>query len=170
MRLRDLGIYMNYNGYGGSLEDLHFTPQDLYQRIRPFGDPLEFINADSTFRQLAEGYAEDMALAADLTAELETDSHALYVYPAQPWARRVGGVKANMLAQAAPDRGHALLTRLPEGGFVVSVRAPLSNREGADELCRQFPTGGGRKAAAGINRLPDEQYDVFAEAFQKAFV
>ncbi|WP_263289858.1 MULTISPECIES: hypothetical protein [unclassified Pseudomonas] len=27
----------------------------------------------------------------------------------------------------------------------------------ADAFCRQFPTGGGRKRAAGINRLAEEQ-------------
>jgi hypothetical protein len=27
----------------------------------------------------------------------------------------------------------------------------LSNKSGADELCKSFETGGGRKAAAGIN-------------------
>ncbi|GAM59557.1 hypothetical protein JCM19231_3997 [Vibrio ishigakensis] len=34
------------------------------------------------------------------------------------------------------------------------MRAPLNNRVGADEICSSFPTGGGRKAAAGINQLP----------------
>jgi hypothetical protein len=43
-----------------------------------------------------------------------------------------------------------------QGGYTVSVRAPLTRRTGADALCRQFPTGGGRAAAAGINRLPPE--------------
>ena len=76
---------------------------------------------------------------------------------------------ANELAQAAPERAHALLTRLPEGGFVVSVRAPIARPDGADALCRQFATGGGRKAAAGINRLPDADYERFADAFRSAF-
>jgi hypothetical protein len=91
------------------------------------------------------------------------------VLPSEPWARRVNGVLANQLAQQATGRAHALLTRLPEGGFVVSVRAPLNTREGADELCRRFATGGGRKAAAGVNHLPDEQYEEFVQAFRSAF-
>jgi len=41
--------------------------------------------------------------------------------------------------------------------------------DGADELCRQFESGGGRKAAAGINLLPDAEYDRFAAAFVEAF-
>jgi hypothetical protein len=52
---------------------------------------------------------------------------------------------------------------------VVSVRAPLNNKTGADELCRQFETGGGRKAAAGINHLPETEYTRFLQAFVEAF-
>jgi len=66
-------------------------------------------------------------------------------------------VYSNQLARDNPDRAHALLSTLEDGAYLVSVRAPLSNREGADDLCRQFPTGGGRKAAAGINHLPADQ-------------
>jgi hypothetical protein len=76
---------------------------------------------------------------------------------------------ANELARSAPNRAHALLTRQPHGGFLVSVRAPLSTGDGADALCRQFPSGGGRKAAAGINDLPEADYDLFVSRFRAAF-
>jgi hypothetical protein len=168
-RLRDLGIYLNYNGYGPAVEDLHFPPAELARRIRPYVDPLELIAQDPAFARLEAGYRDDMARAAGLRPELESTRHALYLLPSEPWARRVSGVLANDLAQQAPDRAHALLTRLPGGGFLVSVRAPLSLGEGADTLCRQFPSGGGRKAAAGINLLPEDQYPAFERAFQAAF-
>ncbi len=168
-RLRELGIYLNYNGYGAAVEDLHVAPDALFRRLHPYADPLEFIASDGAFGQLEAGYREDMAKAQALHSELESERHGLYLLPAQPWARRVSGVLANRLAQAAPDRAHALLTRLPDSGFVVSVRAPLQRKEGADALCRSFPGGGGRKAAAGINRLPDELYDTFVKAFTEAF-
>jgi hypothetical protein len=169
LRLRDLGIYLNYNGYGATEEDLHLPPAELFRRLHPYVDPLDFIAQDPAFALLESGYREDMAKAEALEAELETDSHGLYLLPAEPWARRVSGVLANQLAQAAPQRAHALLTRLPEGGFLVSVRAPLARREGADELCRQFPSGGGRKAAAGINCLSDDLFPGFVQAFKEAF-
>lgn len=168
-KLRDLGIYLNYNGYGATVDDLHFPPADLFRRIRPYADPLEFIASDETFTQLQAGYKNDMAKAESAKPDIETDSHALYVLPAEAWARRVSGVLANQLAQSNEQRAHAMLTRLPDGGFVVSVRAPLARKEGADALCRQFPGGGGRKAAAGINCLADADYDAFAEAFLAAF-
>ena len=74
-----------------------------------------------------------------------------------------------LMAQDNPNRAHAMLTKNSEGGFVVSVRAPLNNKVGADELCRKFETGGGRKAAAGINHLPAEDYERFLAAFLVAF-
>lgn len=168
-QLRELGILINYNAYGESLDDLHFSPHDLVRRIRPYADPLEFVAGDPSFRQLKEAYDGDVAKAASLKPHDATPRCALYILPAEAWARRVSGVFANQLAQEHTERAHALLTRLPDGGFVVSVRAPLSTRSGADDLCRQFPTGGGRKAAAGINHLPDDQLDSFAKAFAVQF-
>jgi len=141
----------------------------LYRRLSPYEDPLAFVAEDATFATLRDGYAADMDLARSLRAELETAAHAVYVLPPKPWARRVGGALANELARSAPGRAHALLTRLTAGGFLVSVRAPLDRPHGADELCRQFATGGGRKAAAGIDRLSEGDYDRFASAFLAAF-
>jgi hypothetical protein len=40
---------------------------------------------------------------------------------------------------------------------------------GADALCREFPTGGGRAAAAGINHLPQERLVDFARCMGQAF-
>jgi hypothetical protein len=167
--LRDLGIYLNYNGYGAEVADLHFPPDALFRRLQPYADPLEFIDRDAAFRSLRDGFADDMAKARAVKPEIDRPGHRLHILPAAPWARRAGGVLANELARAAPDQAHALLTRLPAGGFVVSVRAPLKRRQGADGLCRLFPTGGGRPAAAGINHLPEAAYEVFVAAFLAAF-
>jgi hypothetical protein len=62
-----------------------------------------------------------------------------------------------------------LVTRSPKGHYVVSVRAPLANKTGADTLCLRFETGGGRKAAAGINVLPEGRLDDFARAFFETY-
>jgi hypothetical protein len=168
-RLRELGICINYNGYGAAVADLHCAPDDLYRRLRPYANPLAFIREDPTFHCLSDGYADDMARAWGTAPSLTHERHRLHILPDEPWARRVGGVFANALAQAAPGAAHALLTRLPQGGFLVSVRAPLIRLKGADQLCRQFETGGGRKAAAGINHLSDADYDRFVAAFLASF-
>lgn len=170
MLLRELGICLNYNGYGAELADLHFDPAELAARMRPYENPLAFIEQEGeVFETLRRGSQEDFARAEATAAEIETDKVALYRFPAEPWARRVSGVFSNRLATANPDRAHALLTALPQGGYVVSVRAPLNDMRGADDLCRRFPSGGGRKAAAGINDLPDAMYDEFVAAFKSIY-
>ena len=167
--LRELGTLINYNGYGAAIEDLWFPPDELYRLIRPFADPFAFMAEEPAFRRLKEGFAEDREKAGAVEPHIEEDCMAVYLFPAEPWARRVSGVHANELARDFPDRAHALLTGKPEGGYVVSVRAPVNNRTGADELCRRFPTGGGRKAAAGINHLPEEALDDFVAAMREQY-
>lgn len=168
-QLKLLGTCINYNGYGASLDDLIFTPEDLYLKIKPYSDPFDFIKNEPAYQDLLDGYREDIANATALKAEYESDSHSIVILENEKWARRVGGVYANQLAQENPDRAHAMLTKNSHDGFVVSVRAPLNNKTGADELCRQFDSGGGRKAAAGINHLPDADYQRFMELFLVSF-
>lgn len=166
--LCELGTCINYNGYGIELSDLHFTPEDLFRKIHPYTNPFDFIESEPAYQTLLSGYQTDIALASELTAELDENNIALYILPDLPWARRVSGVFGNKLARSTPDKAHALLTKLNDG-YRVSVRAPLKTKEGADTLCRQFPTGGGRKGAAGINHLPLELFDSFVEQFRTVF-
>ena len=167
--LRELGILINYNGYGATVEDLHFPPADLFRALAPYADPLAFAREDPAFARLRDGYRDDMARAEAAELVHPGPRHTYVILPATPWARRVSGVYANALAQVEPERAHAMLTGRAEGGYLVSVRAPLSTRDGADALCRQFETGGGRKAAAGINHLPEAALDEFIAAFVAGF-
>ncbi|MGB1140207.1 MAG: DHH family phosphoesterase [Halioglobus sp.] len=164
--LENLGIYINYNGYGSNLEDLHFEPADLFRLVSPYGSPFDFMSdGQEHFQKLETGYREDMASAQALKPEYQDDAAAVFMLPNEAWARRVSGVYSNDLANANPDRAHAVLTDKANGCYLVSVRAPLSNKTGADELCMKFPTGGGRKAAAGINDLPADMLQEFIETF-----
>ncbi len=170
-QLEELGIAMNYNGYGASPADLHFTPEALYREAVQHRSPLGFLrDAPETSQTLIAGYKADMASAEStpLVPASNTDA-AFLILPDAAWARRVSGVFGNALANAAPDRAHAVLTQKADGGFLVSVRAPLNRKTGADALCRQFPTGGGRAAAAGINHLPADQFDAFVDAMKTQF-
>ena len=168
--LEKLGTYINYNGYGSSLEDLHFSPADLFERVRPYPTPFAFVEeARDTFAKLETGYREDMAAAAAVKSLHESPKTAVFVMPDEAWARRVSGVYSNDLANAHPARAHAVLTERADGTYLVSVRAPLDDKKGADLLCRQFPTGGGRAAAAGINALPGDQLERFIDAFSAAY-
>ena len=167
-QLKTLGTLLNYNGYGSSLEDLYFPPADLYQRVKPYADPFDFIENDVAFKTLDEGYASDMQKAEQTDALISEDAVSVIVFPKEAFARRVSGVYANQLAQQNPDRAHALLSQI-DGGYLVRVRAPMNNKTGADDLCRQFETGGGRKAAAGINNLPEADLDRFCDALRAQY-
>ncbi|MEN8141900.1 MAG: acetyltransferase [Thermodesulfobacteriota bacterium] len=168
-RLRELGELLNYNGYGRDLDDLHFHPADLFQALQPFADPLDFHGESPALATLRAGFADDMERALGQEPAEARDSGRLYLFPAAPWARRSAGVFSNAKAREEPDKAHALLVASGAGTFVVSVRAPLATRKGAVELCQQFATGGGRAAAAGVNRLPEAELDTFVNAFFSGF-
>lgn len=168
--LRKLGIAINYNGYGASLDDLNFKPAELYRLLYGFETPFAFIEEKpELFARLLGNYERDMACADAVTPGYQDEKVAVYHLPNEKWARRVGGVLGNALANESPARAHAVVTEKADGDLQVSVRAPLNNRCGADELVAQFPTGGGRKAAAGINALSASQLDDFIAAFKRQY-
>ena len=68
------------------------------------------------------------------------------------------GCLANELANAQPQRAHAVRKLQRTGAYVISVRAPFASPSGADALCGQFG-GGGRARAAGIDGLPAENLE-----------
>ena len=170
LQLQQLGVYLNYNGYGASLDDLYFDPAELFKRTSRFDTPQAFIAEDKeTFSTLEQGYHDDMRAAANSELVFQQDKAKVYRLPNETWARRVSGVFGNDLANQAPDTAHAVLTEKADGSLLVSVRAPLNNKKGADEICRQFDTGGGRAAAAGINKLPKEQLEIFFKVFSEFY-
>jgi hypothetical protein len=168
-QLQSLGECLNYNGYGETLDDLFFDPADLYRQLRPFADPLAFVAESPAYQALKAGYQEDMARAVAVSATEEKASGRIFMLPAEKWARRISGVFGNQLAVESPAQAHAVLTAKPDGGYVVSVRAPLATKAGADVLCSQFETGGGRKGAAGINHLPEPEVGRFIASFFQTF-
>ena len=167
--LRELGEDLAYNAYGETIADLVIPPEALYRLMHRYADPFTFMHAEPIVRRLSESRQQDLGMASGLDPEFAFDHATIYVLPDAPWSRRVFGVFGNHLASRFPDVAHAVLTPNAQGGYVVSVRAPVTVRTGADALCRQFPTGGGRAAAAGINHLSREALPEFARRFEKAF-
>lgn len=165
--LKNLGIFINYNSYGSSIDDLYFAPDKLYREMAGFQSPFDFISGNpDIFSQLKQGYQQDMANAQHITPEYQSDAVAVFILPDTIWARRVNGVFGNYLANLNPTKAHAVITHNQDNDYQVGVRAPLINKTGADEICSAFPTGGGRRAAAGINHLPCNQLNIFIEKFE----
>ncbi|XQW85939.1 DHH family phosphoesterase [Thalassotalea piscium] len=163
-QLKALGIYVNYNGYGATVDDLHYPPAELFKLLLAFENPLDLINSEhSVFTALEDAYQQDM-LQVNQAQILADNAHCKVItLPDEAWARRVSGVLGNDLANQSPSKAHAVFTENEDGSYRVSLRAPLENKQGADVICSQFPTGGGRAAAAGINYLPAELVSKFLE-------
>lgn len=168
-RLRELGESLNYNAYGDSQADLFISTVEVYRRMLPFTDPLQFIEAEPVLHTIRKGYQADLARARQIRPQQPCAGAMVWLLPDAPWSRRIRGVLANTLVQDHPEQAHAVIASDGKQGHVVSVRAPRTRPRGAAELCMAFPTGGGRSAAAGIDHLPDGMVDAFVRAFAQAF-
>ncbi len=144
-------------------------PEVLAEAMLPYADPLAFVAGTGILAVLAEGYRSDLHEACAVQPEYDLPGVAMLVLPSQRWARRVSGVLANELMQQRPGRALAVLSPRRGGGYVVSVRVPAGRQHGADDFCRGFATGGGRKLAAGINHLAECDVDRFASEFRGTY-
>ncbi|AHI65696.1 DHH family phosphoesterase [Burkholderia thailandensis] len=167
--LAQLGRCLNYNAYGEDLGDLYFSPHALADAMLPYADPLDFIARTDVLPVLADGYRDDLLRARSIEPAFDVPGATMLVLPAEKWARRVSGVLANELMADGSARALAVLSPRRDGGYVVSVRVPAGSAVGADDFCRLFDTGGGRKLAAGIDRLPDADVDQFAARLRATF-
>ena len=167
--LEELGVAINYNAYGETLADLHVSPADLAAEMLPFEDPRELLARSAAARRLANGYREDLELARRLEPHHTAPGAVLYLLPNAAWARRASGPLANDRAKAHAASAVAIVSPKTTGGFLVSIRVPRDAKISAEVFCRRFPTGGGRRTAAGINDLPEAALDGFAAAFLEAF-
>ncbi|HEC74762.1 MAG TPA: DHH family phosphoesterase [Methylophaga aminisulfidivorans] len=155
--LKLLGELINYNGYGASLDDLFFPPDELYKACVNFTSPLDFVQErQDIISILKSGYEDDLSKALTQPLLHSSDTVNVIKFPNDKWARRISGTFSNIISNKNPTQSHIILTEKNNGDYVVSLRAPQDQLTGADEIALQFPTGGGRKGAAGINALPEQ--------------
>ncbi|TKC83585.1 hypothetical protein FAZ69_24195 [Trinickia terrae] len=166
----ELGRLLNYNAYGDAVADLHVAPDALYRELHTFADPLDFIAASPCYGLLADGYREDVECVAALAPYRAWDRGAIYVLPDTCWSRRISGTFANRLAAEDLGASFAVLTAAADGSCCVSVRSSDPHAHPANALCERFASGGGRRAAAGINVLPADALGAFIDAFAGHFV
>ena len=167
--LQELGELINYNAYGETVEDLHYSPEALFRALQPYSDPFDFFHAAGELDRLREGFQNDMSQTETKHPVRQTSAGRIYQFPNAAWCRRVSGVFSNQVAREAPNMAHALLVERKDGTFLVGVRAPIAKPQGAEELCIKFSSGGGRSASAGINNLAPEEVDRFYDEFDIQF-
>ncbi|HUL94095.1 MAG TPA: acetyltransferase [Burkholderiales bacterium] len=168
-KLRELGRGLNYNAYGGSESDLLVRPARLYGLLAQYEDPLKFAARERIFRRLQGAMHADLKAAMSVPPHWSGERASAYLLPNRPSSRRVLGVFANHLARVEPRRAHAVLAPESNGGYIVSLRVPETSGTSADAFCREFPSGGGRRTAAGIDELPEERLAELVERFAATF-
>lgn len=170
-QLKQLGTLINYNGYGQTVSDLHYHPADLFRALQGYVSPFDVIaDAQSPYAVLKQAYEQDIAQALAKSPYYQSDTLRVFELADEAASHRVSGVYGNLLANQRPEQAHVVLTVADEAHYTVSLRAPLNNKQGAGTVCSQFATGGGREAAAGINRLPKSELMRFIDGVQAYYV
>ncbi len=160
---QQLSVILNYNSCGDTLEELTITPQKLYCTLATYSSPRAFAAGEKKlWDTLEQACLSDLAAIAGITAHYTSPTAAIYIFPDA--YRKASSIYANQLSTRYPQRAHALLSRRHKGDWQVSIRT-AAGKSGADQLCQQFPSGGGRATAGGINSLPDQQLDTFIKKF-----
>ena len=164
--LRRLGEAINYNAYGDDERDVCIAPARLYAAMTRYPDPRDMLAQEGIADEIDTRRRADLRQALAWPAHRQDAHGSVLVLPDAAWSRRVLGCLANELANAQPQRAHAVLKLhgTGTGAYAVSVRAPLALPSGADALCRRFG-GGGRARAAGIDGLPTADLERFLAAF-----
>ncbi len=167
--LRALGENLNYNAYGETEADLLVPPAELFRVVSRFADPFLLSAEEPLVRRLSGQRAADMDQALRVAPYRSAPSFDAFMLPDEAWSRRVSGSFANHLARTDPGRAHAVLTPSSRGGYSVSVRAPAAGGIFAADVCRRFPTGGGRREAGGIDRLEPRRLDEFLAVLEQSY-
>ncbi len=169
-QLQLLGKLINYNGYGESLNDLHFHPMALYRELLAYHDPFAVIaDQASPYHQLKVGYQHDLLAVKQAETLHQSSILEVSLLPDSSSSRRIIGEYSNQLVRQQPDKAHIILSKraVSEEGaeqqYTLSLRAPMDQPHSAGAICSAFVGGGGRELAAGINNLSlSDLHDVIA--------
>lgn len=176
--LRRVGVLLNYNAYGDEPGDALFEAADIAARMAGFPSALDFCWEHSLIGPLAERFDADRERFEGLEPLAESTAASAYLVPDEAFARRYGATWANERVMRYPSQALAVIHPRKDGTFTVSIRSPRDWRaeEGKDggarsaaDLAQEFPTGGGRKLAAGIDVLPADQLQRFTDRFREFY-
>lgn len=185
--LRRVGVLINYNAYGDEPGDALFEAVELAERMELCASALDFCWEQSIIGPLAAQFDADRERFQELAPLVETPAAGAFLVPDQPFGRRYGATWANERVMQNPGQALAVLHPRKDGSYTVSIRAPRDWRGGvggvggvgiatggkaapsAADLASEFPTGGGRKLAAGIDALPADLLERFTDRFQEFY-
>ena len=99
----------------------------------------------------------------------DSETGRVILLPNSKASIRYSGIFSNQQTTDNPNKAFAILTLVGDDNYRISIRSPKSNPFGASKLALQFPTGGGREKAAGVNELPKSELNNFIEKFEEVY-
>jgi len=167
--LKQIGLVVNYNSYGQTVDDLFYSPEKIAEAVKACGsDVFRFTEQSDIFSTLYENFSNDMASAGCQEPYSISEKGVIYKFPNEVWTHRIMGSFSNHLVSTNKDLACAILVLNSDGTYRISVRSSINDPHGAGDLCKKFG-GGGREKAAGINNLLESELEEFKEEFESAF-
>ena len=167
--LKQIGLVVNYNSYGQTIEDLFYSHEEIAEAARACGsDIFKFLEQGDIFSTLLENFNADMSSAVCQEPFSISENGVIYTLPNEAWTHRIMGSFSNHLVSTNKNLACAIAVLNSDGTYRISVRSSINNPHGAGNLCGNFG-GGGREKAGGINNLPASDMNTFKEEFDKVF-
>jgi hypothetical protein len=167
--LKQIGLVVNYNSYGQTIEDLFYSPEEIAKAAKACGsDIFRFTEQSDIFPTLLENFSADMSSAVCQEPYSIGDNTVIYTLPNEAWTHRIMGSFSNHLVSTNKDLACAIAVLNSDGTYRISVRSSLNNPYGAGDLCKKFG-GGGREKAGGVNNLEASELDNFKKEFDSTF-
>ena len=167
--LKQIGLVVNYNSYGQTIDDLFYPPEEIAKAAKACGsDIFQFLEQGDIFSTLLENFNADMSSAVYQEPYSIINNGVIYTLPNESWTHRIMGSFSNHLVSTNKDLACAIAVLNSGGTYRISVRSSINNPYGAGNLCGKFG-GGGREKAGGINNLPASDLDTFKEEFESVF-
>ena len=167
--LKQIGLVVNYNSYGQTVEDLFYSPEEIAEAVKACGsDIFRFTEQSDIFPTLLENFSADMSSAVCQEPYSIGENTVIYTLPNEPWTHRIMGSFSNHLVSTNKDLACAIAVLNSDGTYRISVRSSINNPHGAGDLCKKFG-GGGREKAGGVNNLDESELDNFKKEFDRTF-
>jgi len=167
--LKQIGLTVNYNSYGQTIDDLFYSPEEIAEAARACGtDIFLFPEQGDIFSILLENFNADMSSAVCQDPYSISNNGVIYTFPNETWTHRIMGSFSNHLVSTNKDLACAISVLNSDGTYRISVRSSIHKPHGAGDLCGKFG-GGGREKAGGINNLAASELDRFKEEFERTF-
>jgi hypothetical protein len=168
-QLKEVGETLNYNGYGNEELDLTVHPKDVYLDLKDYESPFEYRKKSESYNKIYTQMKSDEAELGSSEILHESETGKVILLPNTRASIRYSGIYSNQQTTDNPDKAFAILTSVDGGNYRISIRSPKTNPHGASKLALQFPTGGGREKAAGVNELPKSELNNFIEKFEEVY-